>query len=67
MNTFSQSVTFAPFVKGMPAFLQALYSAIFGADCTQYHVILTLTLTLTVKGRESSLINWQAQQSDLSL
>ena len=44
MNTFSRSVTFAPFVKGMPAFLHVLYSAIFDADCTQYHVIFITDL-----------------------
>ena len=44
MNTFSRSVTFAPFVKGMPAFLHVLYSAIFGADCSEYRVIFVTDL-----------------------
>ena len=44
MNTFLRSVTFAPFVKGMASFLQVLYSAIFGVDCTQYHVIFITDL-----------------------
>ena len=44
MNTFSQSVTFAPFVKGMPAFLQVLYSSIFDSDYSGYHVIFITDL-----------------------
>ena len=37
MNTFSLSVTFLPFVKGMPAFLHNFIYLDFGADCSDYY------------------------------
>ena len=36
----SESVTHAPFVKEMPAFLQVLYTLIFDSDYSVYHVII---------------------------
>ena len=44
MNTFLRSVTFAPFVKGMPAFLHNFIYLDFGADCSDYHVIFITDL-----------------------
>ena len=41
----TQSVTFAPFVKSMPAFLHIFIYLDFGADCSGYHVIFITDLS----------------------
>ena len=44
MNTFSRSVTFAPFVKPMPAFLHNFILRILDTDCSDCHVIFITDL-----------------------
>ena len=44
MNTFSRSVTFAPFVKGMPAFLHNFIFINFDVDYSDSHVIFITDL-----------------------
>ena len=57
MNTFLRSVTFAPFVKPMPAFLHNFILKFFPQSAG---LTMLLPAQICARGRDGRMIDWKA-------